>query len=155
MFNRLSIVLVLAGLATAVTSAQTADPMAGTWTLNAAKSKTYTSGTSVIEAVDGGLKATVDLVSRDGTKYHWTWTAKYDGNEAPVDGATPYGQSKQTISLTHTDPRHAKVVARVDGKVMATHTVTVSPDGKTRTIHSTGKNAKGEAVDTTNVYEKH
>ena len=78
--KRVLTIAALASIAVASAVAQTPDPLLGTWKLNAAKSKApYTSGTSVFEAAGDALKGTVDLVGTDGTKYHWTFSAKYDG----------------------------------------------------------------------------
>jgi len=98
----------LIGLAGVATPATAADSMVGTWKLNAAKSKSpYKSGTSVSEAVGDGLKVTVDLVGADGTPYHWSWTAKYDGKDVPVTGKTPYGDNG-TVALTRVDANTVK-----------------------------------------------
>ena len=142
------------GLAGSVALAQGADPMLGTWKLNVAKSKTtYKSGTTVIEAAGDAVKVTADLEAPDGTKYHWTWTAKYDGKDNPVTGTTPYG-SPAVASLTKVDARTAKVVGKVGGKQVVEQTITVSADGKTRTVVTHGTDAKGQKVDSTSLYEK-
>lgn len=134
--------------------AQTADPMLGTWKLNTAKSKTpYKSGTSVIEAAGDAVKVTADLVAADGKAYHWTWTAKYDGKEAPVTGETPYG-SGAVASLTRVDPHTVKVVGKRNGEVILTQTIVVSADGKTRTVTTTRKDDKGQPMETVTVYDK-
>ena len=145
--------LVGVSMAGAIAAAQAADPMIGTWKLNVAKSQTTNkSGTTVIEAVGNGVKATVDMVGADGTAYHWTWTASYDGRDMPVTGNTPYGAG--TASLTRVDARTVKIVGKVDGKVVVNQTITTSADGKTRTVVSTGTDAKGRPVESTAVYDK-
>lgn len=147
--------LVVAGLASATSLAQTADPMLGTWKLNVAKSKTtYKSGTTVIEAAGDAVKVTADLAAPDGTAYHWTWTAKYDGKDNPVTGTTPYGTAGLVASLTKVDAHTAKVVGKKDGKVIMNQTITVSADGKTRTVATKGTDAKGQPVDTVSHYDK-
>lgn len=146
-----SAVVMLAGV---TAHAQTADPMVGTWKLNVAKSKTtYKSGTSVIEAVGDAVKVTADLVGADGTAFHWTWTAKYDGKEAPVEGTTPFGPGA-TASITRVDPHTVKVVGKRDGKVILSQTIVVSADGKTRTVTTKGTDAKGQPIDTVSVYDR-
>ena len=144
-------VVTLAGVAG---HAQTADPMLGTWKLNVAKSKTpYKSGTSVIAAAGDAVKVTADLVGADGTAYHWTWTAKYDGKDAPVEGTTPYGAGA-TASITRVDPHTATVVGKRNGETILTQTIVVAPDGKTRTVTTKGKDAKGQPTETVSVYDK-
>jgi hypothetical protein len=152
---RLSGVLVLACLAIVSVAAQAADPFVGTWTLNVPKSNTaFKSGTTIVEVVGDGIKTTADMVRPDGTAYHFTWTAKYDGKDNPVIGASPYGSGAHAIALTRIDSYTAKIVTKLDGKVTITQTLVVSADGKTRTIHTTGTDAKGQAVKTTAVYDK-
>ena len=120
-----------------------------------AKSKTtFKSGTTVVESGEDGIRTTVDMVRGDGTSDHFTWTAKYDGSDTPVIGASPYGSGTHTIALTRTDSRTAKIVTKLDGRVTITQTLVVSADGKTRTIDTTGADDKGQPVNTRAVYEK-
>jgi hypothetical protein len=152
---RLVLVLVLAGLASAGVPAQTSDPFVGTWKLNVAKSKTtLTSGTTVVESAGDGIRTTADMVRGDGTADHFTWMAKYDGTDNPVIGASPYGSGAHSIALTRIDAHTAKIVTKLDGKVTITQTLVVSIDGKTRTIHTTGTDDKGQPVDTMAIYDK-
>ncbi len=138
----------------ATAHAQSADSMVGTWKLNVAKSKTpYKSGTSVVEAVGDAIKVTADLAAADGTAYHWSWTAKYDGKDTAITGTTPYGPGA-TASLTRVDAHTVKVVGKNKGEVVLTQTIVTSADGKTRTVTSKGKDAKGQPVDTTSVYDR-
>lgn len=149
------IALVLAGVASLGVSAQTPDPFVGTWTLNVAKSKTtFKSGTTIVESVEDGIRTTADMVRGDGTSDHFTWTAKYDGRDTPVIGASPYGSGTHTIALTLIDSRTARIVTKLDGRVTITQTLVVSVDGKTRTIDTTGTDDKGQPVNTRAVYEK-
>ena len=153
--TRAMAILVVAGLAGASALAQSGDPMLGTWKLNVAKSKTpYKSGTTVIEAAGDAVKVTADLAAADGTAYHWTWTAKYDGKDNPVTGTTPYGATGLAASLTRVDAHTAKVVGKKDGKVVMTQTIVTSPDGKTRTVTTKGTDAKGQTVDSVSIYDK-
>jgi hypothetical protein len=134
--------------------AQPADVMAGTWKLNVAKSKTpYKSGTSVVETVGDALKVTADLVGVDGTAYHWTWTAKYDGKDVPITGTTPYGAGT-TASLTRVDAHTVKITGKRNGEVVLNQTVVTAADGKTRTLTTKGKDAKGQPIETVSVYDR-
>jgi len=148
----------MAGLVVVVAAAahaQPVDPMLGTWKLDPAKStSTFRSGTTVVEAAGSGIKTTVDLVSGEGTPYHFTWSAKYDGRDNPVRGVSPYGPGVHTIALTRVNARTAKIVTRLDGKVAITQTLVVSGDGRTRTVTTTRKDAKAQTIETTSVYEK-
>ncbi len=144
----------IVALAGAAPLAQSPDSMLGTWKLNTAKSKSpYKSGTSVVEAVGDAIKVTADLVRGDGTAFHWSWTAKYDGKDAPITGTTPYGPGA-VASLTRVDAHTVKIVGKRDGQEILTQTITTSADGKTRTVTTHGKDAKGQAIDTMSVYDK-
>ena len=149
------IALALAGLASVGVRAQTADPFVGTWKLNVEKSKTtFKSATTVVESTGNGIKTTADMVRSDGTADHFTWTANYDGRDYPVIGASPYGSGAHSIALTRIDWRTAKIFTKLDGKVTITQTLVVSVDGKTRTIHTTGRDDRGQPVNTTAIYDK-
>jgi hypothetical protein len=131
--------------------AQSSDPLVGTWTINAAKSKGVKSGTTVIEAAGKGVKFTVDLVSDSGTKSHWGFTANYDGKDVPVTGATPYGD---TVALTRVDDRTVRLTSKSKGKPTATTTIVVAADGKSRTSTTKGTDIKGQPLNVESVYDK-
>ena len=131
------------------------DAMLGTWKLNPTKStSTFRGGTTVVEKAGAGIKTTVDVVTGDGTPYHFTWSAKYDGRDNRVRGVSPYGSGTHVIALTRVDARTAKIVTKLDGKVTITQTLVVSPDGRTRTITTTGKDARSHAIESIAVYDK-
>jgi hypothetical protein len=148
-----AILVGLVGLAGGTALAQPGNPLVGSWKLNAAKSTStaFKSGTSKIEPAGDGVKFTVDLVRADGTANHWSFTGKYDGKDNPVTGNSPYGD---TAALERVDPNTTRIVSKQGGKVTLTQTIVVSPDGKTRTTTSKGKDAKGHTVDTVGFYEK-
>jgi len=85
--------------------AQEHNAQLGTWRMNIARS-TFSTGTgfkratSKIEAVDGGVRHTVDSVYADGTSRRYQYTTKYDGKDSPVVGNSPYGD---TTALTRVD----------------------------------------------------
>jgi hypothetical protein len=148
-------VLSLALLASAVI-AQATDPNMGIWKVNAAKS-TYDpgparkSGTAKWEAVGSGTKVTVDDVLADGTARHWESTVNYDGKDYPVTGTSPYGD---TVARTRIDARTLQTVYKKGGTVTVTQTSVVTPDGKTRTVTTSGVDAAGQKVNNIVVYEK-
>src|SRR2546425_210411 len=72
-----------------------ADPIAGTWKLNRAKSKyspgpTPTSATITYEETADGIKRTGENLLPDGSKTSFEYTAKYDGADYPVTGSDTY-----------------------------------------------------------------
>ena len=143
---------VLIGLVGAVAAAQTTNPLVGTWKLNVAKSKApFKSGTSVIEAAGKGIKFTVDLVGPDDAKSHWGFTANFDGKDVPVTGESLYGD---TVAVTRVNERTIQIAGKYKGKPTTTHTITVSPDGKTRTSTAKGTDKNGRPVDSVSFYDR-
>ena len=128
--KRLLSIAALVALTSATALAQAPDPLAGTWKLNPAKSKApYTSGTSVFEAAGDTMKGTVDLVGTDGTKYHWTYSAKVDGKDHAVKGSRGTAMHSPSRVSTRTPSR---VVSRLAGKQTIVQTIVVAPDGDPR-----------------------
>ncbi len=146
---------VLAGIAISGTGVQTPDPMVGTRTLNVAKSTTtFKSGTTVVESAGDGLKTTVDIVTSDGTPYHWTWPAQYDGKDNPVIGPSPYGSglARDRAHASRSAHHQNHHEARWEGDDHAD--AGVSADGKTPITTTNGKDAKGRPVESTAVHER-
>jgi len=148
----LSIAAALTAITVGTAAAQEPDPLLGTWKLNAAKSKApFTSGTTVFEGTADTLKGTVDLVGTDGTKFHWTFAAKYDGKDHPATGSSPFGD---TLAITRVDKSTIRIVSKLAGKQTIVQTIVVAPDGKTRTTTAKGTDGKGQPVDSMSFYEK-
>jgi hypothetical protein len=127
----------------------------GTWKLNLAKSK-YQEGqapksiTLVYEAASEGIKVTVDQVPADGPAIHYAVTANYDGKDVPVVG----NPNADMVARTRVNATTTKLVNKKDGNILSTATLVVSADGKMLTITTTGKNAKGQKIDSVAVYDK-
>jgi hypothetical protein len=136
-------------------SAQAPTGMAGTWTLNVAKSK-YTPGPTpksmTITYTPSGdtMKIVVDLVPADGAKQHWEMSVGYDGKDYPVTG----NPDAETISAKRVDDRHGESTFKKAGKVMAVNSRTLSADGKVLTIVSKGVNAQGQPRNDVAEYER-
>jgi hypothetical protein len=133
-----------------------ADPQVGTWKLNLAKSK-YSPGpapksaTTKMEAAGAGTKVIVDQPQADGTVRHWEYTSNYDGKDVAVTGNNP---DADMIARTRVNANTVRMVSKKNGRVTTTQTSTVSSDGKTRTVTTTGTNAAGQTVNNVAVYEK-
>ena len=132
-----------------------ADMTAGTWKLDAARSK-YTPAaqaryeTITIQTVGENMKVTLEGTDSAGKTVHAEWTGKYDGKDYPVTGSPDI----DSLSYTRTDDLHYRSTNKRAGKVMGTAEIVYSADGKTRTVTSSGTNAKGEKVTATAVYDK-
>jgi len=130
------------------------NPMIGTWKLNEAKSKIAPgapkNNTVTYAAVGDQVKVTVDGTDAQGKSIHSEWTGKMDGKDYPVTGDSTADmrsykmEGKDTLQLTN----------KKDGKVTVTGSITVSADGKTRTVTITGTDDKGAKMTSTAVYDK-
>jgi len=130
-----------------------ANPQIGTWKLNESKSQlpgVARNNLVVYTEAGDNVKVAIDGVASDGKTYHSEWVGKLDGKDYPVTGDS------------QTDARSYKVVnastlafeTKKAGKVLLSGTIVVSADGKSRTVASSGTNAKGEKVTQTAVYDK-
>jgi len=130
------------------------DAQIGTWKLNEARSKigagAVKNTTVVYEASGDSVKVTVDGVGSDGKPSHSEWTGKFDGKDSPVTGDS----TTDTRAYTKVDDHTLTMINKKDGKATITGHITVSADGKTRTVTTSGTNAKGEKVNSKAVYEK-
>jgi hypothetical protein len=126
----------------------------GTWKLNEAKSMNpagFPKNTTVVyEAQGDNVKVTTDGTDRDGTPMHTEWTGKFDGKDYPLSG-DPTADSRSYRQIND----HTLALAnKKDGKVTTRGRITVSADGKTRTLRLTGTDSSGNKVSGTSVYDK-
>jgi hypothetical protein len=150
--------LLVAGIVTGTWIAGTlclgADVTAGTWKLNAAKSKSSPGATRyetiTIAAAGADMKITLEGTNGAGAKIKAAWTGKYDGKDYPITG----NPETDTLSYTKVDDHNFKSTIKKGGKTVVSGTIVYSADGKTRTVTTSGTNAKGEKVSSTAVYEK-
>ncbi len=150
---RMIVMAVLVCLAGATVSFA-ADANMGTWKLNEAKSKFgagATKNSTVVYTADGAsTKVIVDGVDSDGKATHSEWTGKFDGKPYPVTGDA----TSDTRTYTRVSARTLTFTAKKGGKITLTGRITLSADGKTRTVTTTATDAKGKKVMATAVYDK-
>jgi hypothetical protein len=151
-FKAIFAALVLCLAAAAVCFAD--DAFTGTWKLNEAKSK-MTAGmnkntTVTYEASGDSVKITLDGVGADGKATHDEWTGKYDGKDYPVTG----NSMTDTRAYKKVNDHTLEATGKKDGKVVLSAKITVSADGKTRTVVVTQTGADGKKSTGTAVYEK-
>ena len=134
-----------------------ADLYLGTWKLDTAKSK-YDPGpgpkslTSVL-SVDGDWIVTkTEGVAADGKSTTTSNRYKRDGKDYPWNTATESGKS--TISIKMMDDHHTVATVKRDGKAISTSKNTISKDGKTRTMATTGTNAEGKKFSNVAVFTR-
>jgi len=129
------------------------DPNMGTWKLNEAKSKLAGAAkntTVVYEMAGDKVKVTVDGVDADGKPTHNEWTGMFDGKDYPLTG----DPTADMRSYKKVDDHTLELANKKDGKVVLSGKIVVSADGKTRTVTSTGTDAKGNKVTNVGVYDK-
>jgi hypothetical protein len=125
----------------------------GAWTLNVALStfgpagSPYKRGTRTIRpAGDGAVTIVDDQVRIRGGILHLEWTGKFDGRDYSVQGA----ETALTVAYRCSGERTCDLIQRIDGDVVATARVTISPDGRVLTTTAVGT-AGGRA---TLIYER-
>jgi len=130
------------------------DVQMGSWKLNEAKSKfapgATKNNTVAVETAGDQVKVTVDGTDIDGKPTHNEWTGKFDGKDYPVTG----DPNSDARSLTKIDDHTLGLNVKKGGKTTVTGRIVVSADGKSRTVTTSGTDAKGKKVSSTAVYDK-
>jgi hypothetical protein len=126
----------------------------GTWKLNEAKSK-FAPGaaknhTVVYEAVGDQIKVTVDGTDGAGNATHNEWTGKFDDKEYALVG----DPTADTRSYRRIGARTLTLTGKKDGKVTVSGRIVVTANGKSRTVTTTGTDAKGKRFKNIAVYDK-
>ena len=131
-----------------------ANPHMGTWKLNEAKSKLVPgmgkNSTVVYSEQKDKVKITVDGVDKDGKPTHSVWVGKFDGKAYPVKGNLPYN----SVAYKVVNDRTNDITAMKDGKIGWSGRITVSADGKSRTVTINGTDANGKKFKGKAVYDK-
>jgi hypothetical protein len=151
--TRIAVVAVAVSFA-AVTACFAANPQMGTWKLNEGKSKVAPGmgkSTTVIYSEEGDkIKVTVDGVDKDGKPTHGVWVGKWDGKAYDAKGNLAWDSAAYKVVNDHTND----ITTMKDGKVLWTGQVTVSKDGKSRTVTVNGTDANGKKFTSKAVYDK-
>jgi len=146
---------VVLGACAGTRSAQTADPRIGTWKLNVEKSQ-FSPGPPPqslmlkVEAAGQGEKASTEGVNADGTRTATVYTANFDGKDYPLTGSPV----SDTVSLKRVDTQTTERTDKKAGAVVTTLRRVVAQDGKTMTVTVKGKNAQGQDINNTVLFEK-
>jgi len=144
--------LVMFFLSAVVCSADS--PHMGTWKLNEAKSKFAAGATKnhtvVYQAAGADTKVTVDGTDGSGAAVHSEWTGKFNGRYYAVTGSP----TSDMRSYTRVNSRTLSFREKKGGKVVLTGTITVSRNGKHRTVTTTAKDSKGKWAHNTAMYDK-
>lgn len=126
----------------------------GTWKLNARKSNARGMGRNETVKYEMAFpfrtKVTVDGVDAKGKPTHNEWVGMFNGTDYAVTG----DPDVDTRSYNKVDDHTLNFWQKKGGKVVTTGKIVVSPDGKSRTVTTTSKSAKGKMVHTTAVFAK-
>jgi hypothetical protein len=131
-----------------------ADPFAGTWTLNTAKTK-YTMGTPpknvtlVVEEQGTDLQVTVTGTSSDGSPISAKFTFPTAGGTGTVQEGDFNSITSKPISANARDNSYMK-----DGKEIRSRQIVISDDGKTMTSQVKGTDPAGNPVAGVDVFDK-
>jgi len=154
MRRRLFVVALFSAILLYGSSALAAENWIGTWKMNVAKSKpgpgpAPKSQTLKFSSSPAGITLNTDGIAADGSVRKGSYTSKFDGN-VPWTG----NPDADTAAPRKVDDNNYVNTWKKGGKTTITAKAVVSADGKTLTVTQTGKNAKGEDVNSTAVYEK-
>lgn len=149
--------LMLLAILGLVGSLRAADPIIGTWKLNASKTQVKSpagnlskDSTVKIEAQENGIKLTWDAVKADGTVIHGVFAAKYDGRDYPVRG----DPGSDTVSLKKIDANTVEFTFKKDAKAIFNERAIVSVDGKTIRLIVISMDSKGKSGEATLMYDR-
>jgi len=118
-----------------------ADPFAGTWKMNPAKSKFNNLALKSYTVTQDNQNSIVqDMVFGEGNAVHRTWTAKYDGKDYHVTAP-----DADTISLKKPNANTIQYVVKKDGKEAWSGKAVLSKSGKSYIDAGSGRDAKGQA----------
>jgi hypothetical protein len=96
------------------------------------------------------IKVTVDGVDKDGKPTHSVWVGKFDGKAYPAKGNLSWTSAAYKVVNDRTND----ITTMKDGKIVWTGRITVSADGKSRTVTVNGTDAKGKKFTGKAVYDK-
>jgi hypothetical protein len=131
------------------------NPFAGTWKLNAAKSKLAGTGIGAsggvrIESDGTTFKAFVDTTDEKGQPIKYDYQGTLDGKPGKVTGSSAIDE----LSLKRVNDHTIDATGKKGGKVVYTDKRTVSKDGKTYIISRTGTSPDGKKYHATIAFDK-
>jgi hypothetical protein len=131
------------------------NPMIGTWKLNLDKSKfspgtALRSGTNNIQQDGQNIRNTAQGIDAGGNPVTVEYMHIYDGLPHPTTGAPDYDAS----TYTRVDANTIIFSRLKAGKLIATGTITTSPDGKTQTVTTTGTGSTAASATGILVFDK-
>ena len=149
-------------------SAQSKDPLAGTWKQNIEMSKCVIHVTSgpceapprvptvrVFEDLGSGfVLATNDGVDADGNPTGNRVVFKRDGRDYPLAARAQPGIVTIAFTTKSLSPFVSEYLIKLDGEVLSRASETLSADGNTYSVAQSGTNLRGQAFTTLSVFER-
>lgn len=130
------------------------EALMGTWKLNDAKSKLNPAvpknHTVIYEAAGDMIKVTVDGTNSAGEATHNEWTGKFDGKDYAVTG----DPNSDMRSYRRQGARTLILTIKKEGKVTINGRITTTPNGKIRTVTTSGTDSTGKKFKQVAVYDK-
>jgi hypothetical protein len=145
------IVVLTCAIATSLLAAN--GPFAGTWKLNAGKSKfatgtAMTDATVTFEMVGDQWKRVATGTDPDGKQFNENSTIAWDGKDHAID------EPGMTVAVNTLNDRAIRFILKHEGKVVVSGRLVVSKDGKTMTAYEKGEDMKGRKLDNVEVFDK-
>jgi len=96
------------------------------------------------------IQVAVDGVDKNGKPAHGVWVGKWDGKAYKAKGNLPWDSAAYRVVNDYSN----KITTMKNGKVAWTGTITVSKDGKSRTVTIQGSDTSGKKFTSKAVYDK-
>lgn len=127
-------------------------PWLGTWKRNPEKSSTRNNGTAIFKMWEegDGFRYTMTMTPESGAPVQMGAFGRFDGKKYPETG----NPAADTNVFRRLDDRTYSLIDIKEGREMISFTVTISPDGTTRTSVSKSRNEKGEEVTSIGVWDR-
>lgn len=132
--------LVMAALAPAQSN-----PRFGKWKLKSDAPAPQSNVMTYEPSGNGGMKITIDAVSRDGAKSQWYYTTMFDGKDESITG----NPGADTGAVKVVTPQINEIVYKKNGRVTQILTNVLSPDGDTIGVMYMRLNAEGKVSNIT------
>ena len=104
----------------------------------------------IYEAAGDMIKVTVDGTNSAGEATHNEWTGKFDGKDYAVTG----DPNSDMRSYRRQGARTLILTIKKEGKVTINGRITTTPNGKIRTVTTSGTDSTGKKFKQVAVYDK-